>query len=91
MSDKESGQLRPLTAGDIAVLCRTNVQITHAVKALARWGIPTASGEPGLLSTPEALLVIACLRRMHDPSDIPSWAINPIKRQGPRTIPELTG
>ena len=68
-------QLRPLKAGDIAVLCRTNDQVGLAVAALARWGIPTSSGRSGLLSTPEALLVLACLRRMHDASDTAATAL----------------
>jgi len=72
---KGTEQVRPLKAGDIAVLCRTNDQVGYAVSALARWGIPTASGRAGLLATPEALLVLACLRRMHDSSDTAATAL----------------
>jgi ATP-dependent helicase/nuclease subunit A len=67
--DKESGQLRPMVAGDIAVLCRYNNQVPDIVHSLSRWGIPATAERPGLLSTPEALLVLACLRRLHDRAD----------------------
>lgn len=69
VQDKESEEWRPLKAGDIAVLCRTNKQIPLVASALYRWGLPCASTRPGLLATPEARLVLACLRRMHDPRD----------------------
>lgn len=73
--DKESGQLRPMVAGDIAVLCRYNNQVPDIVHALSRWGIPAAAERPGLLSTPEALLVLACLRRLHDRADTVATAM----------------
>ncbi|WP_213957588.1 UvrD-helicase domain-containing protein [Variovorax sp. dw_954] len=73
--DKATNQLRPLQVGDMAVLCRTNEQVGYAVAALARWGIPTSSGRSGLLTTPEALLVLACLRRLHDASDTAATAL----------------
>lgn len=73
--DKDTKALRAIRAGDIAVLCRTNDQIDFAAAALARWNIPSASGRPGLLSTPEALLVTACLRRLQDPTDTVATAL----------------
>ncbi len=36
---------------------------------LHAFGIPTATSQPGLLATPEAVLALACLRRLNDPSD----------------------
>ena len=33
------------------------------------WGLPCVSTRPGLLGTPEATLVLSCLRRMQDPRD----------------------
>jgi ATP-dependent helicase/nuclease subunit A len=69
VQDKDSDVWRPATAGDVAVLCRQNKHIPMVAAALNRWGIPCISSQPGLLSTPEALLVVACLRRMHDPAD----------------------
>lgn len=69
VQDKASGQLRPMRPDDIAVLCRTNAAISQVVHALGRWHIPAAAERPGLLQTAEARLVLACLRRMYDPSD----------------------
>ncbi|HEX6706076.1 MAG TPA: UvrD-helicase domain-containing protein [Albitalea sp.] len=67
--DKQAKQLRPLRAGDIAVLCRKNDHVSQIVEAMGRWGIPAAAERPGLLKTPEARLVLACLRRLHDSAD----------------------
>lgn len=67
--DKEVKALRPMQAGDIAVLCRENRLVPKVVAALGRWGIPAAAQRPGLLKTPEARLVLACLRRLHDRDD----------------------
>ena len=69
VQDKQTKQLRPAVAGDIAVLCRYRNDIPLISAALSRWDIPCVSARPGLLSTPEATLVVACLRRLHDPSD----------------------
>lgn len=69
IADKTSGQSRALEASDIAVLCRTNAAISQTVNSLSRWGIPAAASRPGLLGTPEVQLVLACLRRLQDPSD----------------------
>jgi ATP-dependent helicase/nuclease subunit A len=69
VQEKDDGPWRIASAGDVAVLCRLNVHIPKMVAALNRWGIPCVSSRPGLLSTPEATLVIACLRRMHDVLD----------------------
>lgn len=60
---------RPMNPGDIAVLCRYNYQIPLVAAALHKWGLPCVSTRPGLCATPEATLVLSCLRRMHDPSD----------------------
>jgi ATP-dependent exoDNAse (exonuclease V) beta subunit len=69
VQDKKSRQLRPLRPGDIAVLCRSNFAIPQVVHALARWDIPATAERPGLLATPEVLLVLAVLRRLHDTMD----------------------
>jgi len=73
--DKESRQLRAMRAGDVAVLCRYNDQVPQIVQALERWGVPAAAERPGLLTTPEALLVLSCLRRLHDRSDTVATAM----------------
>lgn len=73
--DKETKTLRRIQPNDIAILCRTNPNIKSVVKALGRWGIPVAAERPGLLATPEAQLVVACLRRLHDSSDTVASAV----------------
>ncbi len=75
VEDKESKAIRPLRAGDIGVLCRRNDQVDLAVSSLTRWGIPSASPRAGLLGTAEALYVMACLRRMNDPTDTVATAL----------------
>lgn len=69
VQDTVTEEWRPVSAGDIGVLCRTKKEIALVASALYWWGIPCVSTRPGLLATPEARLVLACLRRMHDPKD----------------------
>lgn len=69
VQDVDSGEWRPVTPGDIAVQCRYNYHIPLVAATLHQWGLPCVSTRPGLLATPEAMLVVACLRRLHDPSD----------------------
>lgn len=75
VEDKETKQLRAIQAGDVGVLCRYNEQVEFAVTSLTRWGIPSASPRSGLLSTAEAIYVMACLRRMNDPTDTIATAL----------------
>ena len=70
-----AGGLRPLRPGDIGVLCRKNDQVPLAVAALQAWGVPAASPRAGLLGTAEALLVLACLRRLHNARDTVATAL----------------
>jgi len=67
--DKHNGQQRPLAWGDIAILCRTNANLSGIASALAAANIPTRYKRAGLLATPEATLALACLRRLIDPLD----------------------
>ncbi|WP_176167061.1 UvrD-helicase domain-containing protein [Pseudomonas ogarae] len=75
VEDKETKELRPIQAGDIGVLCRYNDQVEFAVTSLTHWGIPSASPRSGLLGTAEAIYVMACLRRMSDPTDTVATAL----------------
>lgn len=75
VEDKDTKQLRPVQAGDVGVLCRYNEQVEFAVTSLTRWGIPSASPRSGLLGTAEAIYVVACLRRMNDPTDTVATAL----------------
>lgn len=74
IEDRASGQLRQLQLRDIAVLCRTNQTAATVAEALRTRGFPLNLGTSGLLSTPEAKLAIACLRRMADLGDTLSTA-----------------
>ena len=67
--DKSGNQSHPVRYADIAILVRTNTEVTATAAALQRAGIPSATAQPGLLATPEATLAMACLRRLNDPSD----------------------
>ena len=73
--DKQTDAPRVLRASDIAVLCRKHDHVTAAVDALSRWGVPAAAQRPGLMSTPEVQLVLACLRRLQDSGDTVSTAM----------------
>ncbi|RPI39025.1 MAG: DNA helicase UvrD, partial [Betaproteobacteria bacterium] len=55
--------------GDVAVLAKTNDGVKKIAAALRAASIPWATEQPGLLSTPEALLALACLRRLNDVRD----------------------
>lgn len=67
--DKETKQVRNVTYGDIAILARMNDSVLNLAEALAESGIPTETAQPGLLAKPEAILAIACLRRLADEDD----------------------
>ena len=67
--DKRSGEPRPARYGDIAVLARLNDRVTEAVAGLSAQGVPTETAQPGLLGRPEAVLAVACLRRLYDSRD----------------------
>ncbi|CAB3849203.1 ATP-dependent helicase/nuclease subunit A [Achromobacter animicus] len=75
VEDKDTKELRPIQAGDVGVLCRYNYQVEFSVTSLTRWGIPSASPRSGLLGTAEAIYVMACLRRMNDPTDTVATAL----------------
>jgi ATP-dependent exoDNAse (exonuclease V) beta subunit len=74
IEDRTSGQLRELQLRDIAVLCRTNETAATVAEALRTRGFPLTLGTSGLLSTREAMLAMACLRRIADPGDTLSTA-----------------
>ncbi len=59
---KGSNDLRPLEAGDIAVLCRSNHLCQTMATALNKEGLKASISREGLLQTAEASLLTACLR-----------------------------
>lgn len=69
LTDKDSTQLRTAHYGDVAVLCRTHSNLAEVADALSDFNIPISRSQTGLLSTPEAALVLAATRYLVDPSD----------------------
>nr|MBP6724812.1 UvrD-helicase domain-containing protein [Halioglobus sp.] len=67
--DKDSKQERAATYSDIAILCRTHVNLDEIAGALSEAKLPIRYKRPGLLATPEGCLAMACLRRLIDPQD----------------------
>ena len=67
--DKSAEQFRPLTYGDIAILRRSNDSVTKTAIGLRGVGVAAMTEQPGLLATPEAILALACLRRLNDVRD----------------------
>ncbi|AFC25958.1 UvrD-helicase domain-containing protein [Saprospira grandis] len=63
------GQMRPLEAGDIAVLCRSNQTCQDLAEQLAEEGLKASIARKGLLKTPEASLLHACLKFILNPQD----------------------
>ncbi|MBB4077832.1 ATP-dependent exoDNAse (exonuclease V) beta subunit [Lewinella aquimaris] len=66
---KGSAEERPLRAGDIAILCRSNYGCVAVAEALSGQGIPAAIARTGLLETAEATLLLACLKYMLNGGD----------------------
>ena len=67
--DPETGAVRPVRHGDIAVLARTNPQLEGIARALRGRRVPMKMTMGGLLSVPEIGLARACLRCLADDSD----------------------
>lgn len=67
--DKESKLPRPVRFSDIAILSRSHSGIQEIAVSLRARNIPVATAQAGLLTTPEAVLALACLRRLNDSSD----------------------
>jgi ATP-dependent helicase/nuclease subunit A len=69
IEDRHSKALRPLTAGDVAVLCRSNDAAAEVAGCLIARGIAVTRETPGLLATPEVCLALAGVRRLLEPGD----------------------
>ena len=67
--DKASGEKRAAHYGDLVVLSRTNDHLEDIAKAFADLNIPMSRSQKGLLSTPEAALVLAAIRFLVDRYD----------------------
>ena len=67
--DREAKDNRPLQAGDVAVLCRSHVDILRVATALSQLGVKVAVERDGLSRTPHVELVMAAFRWVADPTD----------------------
>ena len=69
VEDKGSGQKRPLRAGDVAVLCRSNEHLRTIASELSKLGVKVAVERDGLARTPHVELVMAAFRWVADSTD----------------------
>jgi ATP-dependent exoDNAse (exonuclease V) beta subunit len=67
--DRETGIVRPVRAGDVAVLVYSNAEASRVSMGLAAHGIATVLPRVGLLRTPEGTFVRAALRLLADRFD----------------------
>ena len=67
--DKQLKKTRSISYGDIAILSRSNDGVNKLAGELGKQGVPAAISQSGLMQTPEAILALACLRRLNDSSD----------------------
>jgi ATP-dependent helicase/nuclease subunit A len=67
--DRTTKEVRAVRPGDVAVLVATNKEAAALADALHARGIRAAIARPGLLSTPEGVLVDAALRWLVDEGD----------------------
>ncbi len=66
---KGASEERPLRAGDVAILCRSNYRCADVAAELSKQGLSAAIARKGLLQTAEATLLLACLKYMLDGTD----------------------
>ncbi len=69
VEDRDSKMLRRALPGDVAILCRNNSNCEKMAAALHKAGLQAALPRKGLLSTPEACLVLACLKYLLNEED----------------------
>ena len=74
IEDPQTGAIRPVRGGDIAILCRDNDTIDAIAAELGARGVEVTAQRPGLLKTPEICLALGCLRRLADARDTLSAA-----------------
>ncbi|MEK7718918.1 MAG: UvrD-helicase domain-containing protein [Bacteroidota bacterium] len=60
---------RPLKAGDITVLCRTNTRVSDLAASLKKFGLQVAAEQKSLTETAEMKLVLALLNYYLDKND----------------------
>ena len=73
--DRRTHEVRPVRAGDVAILVVTNEHARLVAEALHARGVPAALARAGLLDTPEGTLAEAALRWLLDESDAQAAAV----------------
>lgn len=66
---RQGQTVRALQAGDIAILCRDNVEVARLATALTSAGVPVAVEQGSLYAAAEVALALAALRWTADSSD----------------------
>jgi len=69
VADPDNGQLKPVKAGDIAVLCRSNDACSEIAESLAQYGIRASVGRGVLFAQTESIVALAGLRLLADHDD----------------------
>ncbi len=67
--DRETQEYRPLEAGDIAILCRSNDACVEVADALKAFGVPADVAAKGLMQKPEIAFCLAVYRLCTDMGD----------------------
>jgi ATP-dependent helicase/nuclease subunit A len=67
--DDVTKSLRKVQASDISILMRSNDNVDDLAAVLTTYGIPVQTAQSHLITTAEASLVLACLRRLIDQFD----------------------
>ena len=71
---RKTGSFRPLTPGDIGILCRTNKSCLEFSKVFPEFGLKASIAKAGLMDTREVRLITACLYHLMDQNDSLSTA-----------------
>ena len=69
IEDPQSGKIRNVLPGDVAILCFSNQACLDIANGLRKHGIDATVADSGLQKTAEARLVLACLKYIHNSFD----------------------
>lgn len=67
--DRTTKRPRPIQAGDIAILCRSNNSCKQVAEAFSQAGFHVAFARDGLRRTPEGVFLTACLHKIARKND----------------------
>ena len=89
VEDPETKSIRPITAGDIAILCRTNIECREIANALRDNGLQAVVSNTGINVTAEWRWLRACMHLLVDETDSLSKAEIIFLQQGDHAIERL--